>query len=201
MSDGTAPARRASVFDMKPRIGVLFVLAVVALGLGVVAGGPAMPAWACSCVAEPSDDGADLIVIGTVAHVSDDAVLLNVDSVEKGGAAPGDDVSLRVSRDEASCGFGFEVGRRYRVPSRLGATNRCDGIRGVPAATPSPGSTTTGAAGSAPPRLRGLPATAPAANAGPWPGGPVAGVVTGVVLAGLVGCAAAVVLRRRRPGG
>ncbi|RLK24053.1 hypothetical protein DER29_1946 [Micromonospora sp. M71_S20] len=130
---------------MKLRATILVALATLSLGLAVLAS-PVKPAWACSCALRPDqeDERADLIVVGTVTGVTDRAVQLAVESVEKGN--PGADATLRlaVSRGEASCGYDFRAGTRYRVNSIDGATGLCIGIRqlpdtpSAPAAAPTP---------------------------------------------------------------
>lgn len=138
---------------MKLRAATPFALAILSLGL-VVAVSPAEPAWACSCAsrAGQQDERAERIVVGTVTQVTDEAVLLAVESVEKASFGIGDTLGLRVSRGEASCGYDFRVGTRYRVNSINGATGLCDGIRQV-SATPS-------AAGAVPTHVAAPPAPA-----------------------------------------
>ncbi|MER7333544.1 MULTISPECIES: hypothetical protein [unclassified Micromonospora] len=129
---------------MKLRAAILVALTTLSLGL-VVLVSPVQPAWACSCALRPDqeDERADLIVIGTVTAVTDRVVQLAVESVEKGSRS---DATLRlaVSRGEASCGYDFRAGTRYRVNSVDGATGLCFGIRQLPgapsasAATPTP---------------------------------------------------------------
>ncbi|MBQ1045890.1 hypothetical protein KBX03_25625 [Micromonospora sp. C72] len=113
------------------RLRGLLVVALAALGLVVVMS-PPEPAWACSCVGSTieQDDSADSIVVGTVSQVTDRSVRLTVESVEKGGAQVGSSLGLRVSPGEASCGYAFRLGTRYRVNSSgSGATGVCAGIR------------------------------------------------------------------------
>ncbi|WP_349880782.1 hypothetical protein ABIH81_14570 [Micromonospora sp. HUAS YX12] len=167
------------------RLRALLVVALAALGLVVVMS-PADPAWACSCALSTAeqDERADSIVVGTVSQVTDRAVRLTVESVEKGGAEVGDTLGLAVSRGEASCGYDFRRGARYRVNSSAGATGLCTGIREISApahaATPSAASAEqTQVAG------RHVP--------GPWW---IAGGATMAVLA-----AGLVVAARRRAGG
>ncbi|HLF70345.1 MAG TPA: hypothetical protein VI541_05255, partial [Actinomycetota bacterium] len=86
-------------------------------------------AWACSCVAStPSEDfaRADVVVSGTASGREDpnansevqgggDQITwsIQVDAVQKGEASR--DLRVSSARDEAACGFEFEVGRRYQV--------------------------------------------------------------------------------------
>ncbi|RKN42081.1 hypothetical protein [Micromonospora endolithica] len=164
---------------MKLRAAVLAVLAALGLGL-VVFASPARPAWACSCVAltpAQEDERADLIVVGTVTGVTDRAVRLAVESVEKGDPGSGATLRLAVRPDEDTCGYAFRTGARYRVHSSDGATGLCAGIRAL---TADP----TGAA-----------ATAPVSSPTRW-WIPVGALLT-VVAAGAV----AVAVRRRRRSG
>ncbi|MFJ5665125.1 hypothetical protein [Micromonospora sp. LA-10] len=164
------------------RLRGLLVVALAALGLVVVMS-PPEPAWACSCVGSTieQDDSADSIVVGTVSQVTDRSVRLTVESVEKGGAQVGSSLGLRVSPGEASCGYDFRAGVRYRVNSSGGATGVCAGIR-EPA---GPASATVPSATSA---QRTRAAGAPAR----W----IVGGATVVVLA----AAGLVVAARRRTG-
>ncbi|MER5337987.1 hypothetical protein [Micromonospora sp. NPDC002717] len=129
---------------MKLRAAILVALTTLSLGL-VVLVSPVQPAWACSCALRPDqeDERADLIVVGTVTGVTDRAVQLAVESVEKG--RPGSDATLRlaVSRGEASCGYDFRAGTRYRVNSVDGATGLCFGIRQLPGAPSAPAAAPT----------------------------------------------------------
>ncbi|MGN9812018.1 hypothetical protein ACTMSW_22000 [Micromonospora sp. BQ11] len=166
-------------------------VALTALGLSVVlVVPPAGPAWACSCVPlNPTelDEHADRIVVGTVTQVTDNGVQLAVDTVEKGSSGPGETLRLRVSRSEASCGYDFRVGIRYRVNSNGGATGLCAGIREFPA-TPSatPAIPTSAAAASAREQM----------SSRWWFAAGAAGAMLAVFAAGV----AAVALRRRRHG-
>ncbi|WP_262285838.1 hypothetical protein [Micromonospora sp. MA102] len=168
---------------MKLRGTILFALVILSLGL-VTAVSPAEPAWACSCAlrAEQQDERAERIVVGTVTQVTDNGVQLAVESVEKGSFGIGDTLGLRVSRGEASCGYDFRVGTRYRVNSINGTTGLCDGIRQL-SATPS--------AAAAVPTHVAAP-SAPAQRPSPW--WLAAGAMLAVLAAGLVAAA----LRRRR---
>ncbi|MEU4439559.1 MULTISPECIES: hypothetical protein [Micromonospora] len=123
------------------RLRALLVVALAALGLVVVMS-PPKPAWACSCVGSTTeqDANADSTVVGTVSQVTDRAIRLTVESVEKGGAQVGNSLTLRVSPGEAACGYAFRLGTRYRVNSYGGATGVCAGIRELssPAAATTP---------------------------------------------------------------
>nr|WP_030502166.1 hypothetical protein [Micromonospora purpureochromogenes] len=164
------------------RLRALLVVALAALGLVVVMS-PPEPAWACSCVGSTTqqDDSADSIVVGTVSQVTDRAIRLTVESVEKGGAQVGNSLALRVSPGEAACGYDFRPGTRYRVNSSGGATGLCAGIRELA----GPASATVPSATSAQ-RTR-------AAGAPAW------WIVGGVTVAALA-AAGLVVAARRRAG-
>lgn len=125
---------------MKLRAALLLALATVGLSLVVVIS-PAQPAWACSCVNAPGaeqDAHAQRIVLGTVASVTDESIRLVVDSVEKGDVAIGETLGLRVSRSEASCGYEFRTGARYRVNVYNGTTGLCTGVAPAPPAVSEP---------------------------------------------------------------
>lgn len=121
---------------MRLRAALLFVLTVA--GLAVITS-PADPAWACSCALNPAEqvEHADLIVVGRVTEVTDESVRLAVESVEKGDADRAVPLWLRVGRSEASCGYEFRTGLRYRVNARDGATGLCSGITELPFMPPS----------------------------------------------------------------
>lgn len=173
---------------MKLRIPVLIAVLLLSLG-GVVLLVPPAPAWACSCAEDDPDERAELIVVGMVTAVSDRSIRLAVESVEKGDLAD-DTLVLRSGRNEASCGYDFRAGARYRVNSVDGATGLCTGVRPLPA-RPAPSaepatsgaSTTSGtsATSSASATLARLPA------AGQSPGGwwPAVGVTVAVAAAAL----------------
>ncbi|MEV0896916.1 hypothetical protein [Actinoplanes sp. NPDC049802] len=103
---------------------VLLVLAPVPVA--------ARPAWACSCASgfDPLEN-ADVAFVGVAEEVDDRLLGTSVDvrfaveSVLKGDA--GDSVTLVTNKDEASCGYGFVEGGRYRVYAVDGQTNLCDG--------------------------------------------------------------------------
>lgn len=176
---------------MKLRALLLLVLATVGL---VVVTAPAQPAWACSCAYGPGteqDRHAQRIVVGTVAQVTDESIRLVVDSVEKGDAAIGETLGLRVSRSEASCGYEFRTGARYRVNVYNGATGLCTGVRPAPA---SPSAPPVSSPPVSTPATVSTPVVAePVADRTPSPWWLVAGAVLVVLAAGL-GFAA---LRRR----
>ncbi|RSM73073.1 hypothetical protein DMB66_03215 [Actinoplanes sp. ATCC 53533] len=170
---------------MKLRVSSLFALILLSLGL-VVLVSPAPPAWACSCAysGKEQDARADLIVTGTVTEVSRSAIQLAVESVEKGTGAAGT-LRLKAYPGEASCGYDFRAGQRYRVNSVDGGTGLCVGVQPLPAAA------------SATPALAapGRPAPggpAPDGNTGGWW---LAAGITVVALAAGAGIAA-----RRRAG-
>ncbi|MFJ1543229.1 hypothetical protein ACIODS_32290 [Micromonospora chalcea] len=167
------------------RLRALLVVALAAVGLVVVMS-PPKPAWACSCVGSTTeqDDSADSIVVGTVSQVTDRAIRLTVESVEKGGAQVGTTLGLRVSPGEAACGYDFRLGTRYRVNSSGGGTGLCAGIRELSA----PASATAPSVASAE-RTRADGRHVPAAW---W-------IVGGVTLAALA-TAGLVVAARRRAG-
>ncbi|MFE9202705.1 hypothetical protein [Micromonospora sp. NPDC007230] len=170
---------------MKLRALVLFALATLSLGLVVVVS-PAAPAWACSCALRPDqeDEKADLIVVGTVTEVTDTGVQLAVESVEKGSLGAAATLGLGVPRGEASCGYDFVTGARYRVNSVHGTTGLCTGIRRL-SATPWAEAATPTLVAAAP---------APGQSSGRW------WFAAGRVLA-LLGAGLVVVARRRRPTG
>jgi hypothetical protein len=172
---------------MKLRVSSLFALILLSLGL-VVLVSPAPPAWACSCALseQEQDARADLIVTGTVTEVSDSGIRLAVESVEKGTGAA-DTVRLKVGRSEASCGYEFRAGGRYRVNSLDGQTGLCTGVSPLPAASAT--TTTAPAAGPTPATTLASPAPDPS-RAGWWL---AAGVAAATLAAGVV-----IVARRRR---
>ncbi|NES29023.1 hypothetical protein GCE86_19290 [Micromonospora terminaliae] len=137
---------------MKLRAAILVALAALGLGL-VVFVSPAQPAWACSCSLRPDqeDERADLIVVGTVTEVTDTAVQLAVESVEKGGRRADPALRLAVRPGEASCGYDFRAGGRYRVNSVGGATGLCVGIRQLPDRPSAPAAASTPATAAPPP--------------------------------------------------
>jgi hypothetical protein len=173
---------------MKLRATILLILTTLGLGLAVLVS-PATPAWACSCVSGGQDERADFIVVGTVASVTDTAVHLAVEFVEKGTPGAGATLALKTGRSESGCGYGFRVGTRYRVHSTDGATGLCSGISELPGrpSTPAAIATTDAVA----PRV----AAGQAASASGWLWFAAGAAVT-VLAAGLI----AVAMRRRRTG-
>ncbi len=175
------------------QVRMIVVTGVVALGLLL----PAQPAWACSCAGEPESAlrrRADAVFTGRVMTRADPggigAMLSSgrpvrwtfaVDGVEKGRVAATE--AVESAADEASCGYGFAVGGRYRVfADRDGdtlTTGLCDGTEPVPADAV--------ARGRPPDRP---PATEPGASSGR--GAPVA-----LLAATGAGLLAAALLRRR----
>ncbi|WP_433717582.1 hypothetical protein ACQP2Y_25685 [Actinoplanes sp. CA-051413] len=156
---------------MKLRLSSLLTVMLLSLGL-VVLVSPAPPAWACSCVSfDEQDERAELIVVGTVTDVSDSGIRMTVESVEKGAAAA-DNLRLKVGRGEASCGYDFRAGGRYRVNSVDGATGLCTGVSPLPAAV------------SVPPAA--APVAAPVAESSAWGWWLAAGAGVAVLAAGLV---------------
>lgn len=134
---------------MRTRAAALFVLTTLGISLLALVA-PAAPAWACSCVGSGEDARADLIVVGTVTTVTDNAIRLAVESVEKGRPVTWANLELAVGRDEMSCGFDFRTGNRYRVNSAKGRTGLCAGIRPLPAkpSAPSPSAGSEGVTAS-----------------------------------------------------
>ena len=171
---------------MKLRVSSLFALILLSLGL-VVLVSPAPPAWACSCAMKDQDARADLIVTGTVTEVSDSAIRLAVESVEKGTAA--DTVRLKATPGEASCGYDFRAGKRYRVNSIDGNTGLCIGVSPLPAASPT-----------VPLAAPGDPAPGDPAPVGPAPDGSTGGwwLAAGVTASALVAGVVIAARRRRR---
>lgn len=92
----------------------------------------ARPAWACSCAT-----GFDPLARSEVAFVgvaedvdagwfgNEVEVEFAVESVLKGSSD--EQVTLITMKDEASCGYEFVEGGRYRVYSNAGETSSCDG--------------------------------------------------------------------------
>ncbi|WP_433827854.1 hypothetical protein ACQP2E_00030 [Actinoplanes sp. CA-015351] len=87
------------------------------------------PAWACSCKAGAGIADAELAFDGVVRSVTRDSgqqqVRFAVETVAKGEA--GNEVTLATSDNEASCGYRFAEGGRYRVLSVAGTTSLCSG--------------------------------------------------------------------------
>ncbi|MEU4692060.1 hypothetical protein [Actinoplanes sp. NPDC023714] len=99
----------------------------------------ASPAWACSCKAGGGIEDAQLAFDGTVRAVYEGGgqarVRFAVENVVKGPNQ--DEVTLTTSDDEASCGYRFEEGGRYRVYAVDGVTSLCSGNE-LLTASPSP---------------------------------------------------------------
>jgi hypothetical protein len=169
---------------MKLRASSLFALILLSLGL-VVLVSPAPPAWACSCAfaGKEQDDRADLIVTGTVTEVSGSGIRLAVESVEKGTGAV-DTVRLKVGPGEASCGYDFRAGGRYRVNAVDGGTGLCVGVQPLPASSATPA----------------LAAPGRPAPAGPAPAGDTGGwwLAAGIAVFALAAGAGIAAWRRRR---
>ena len=112
----------------------IFVIFLLAAGVLVA---PAAPVWACSCAQIDSLGFADTAFVGkalSIDHSADESVIVfEVDSVLKGAASGR--ITVRTSGNEASCGFGFAVGRSYRVFTKAGRTTLCSGNTEV---TPTP---------------------------------------------------------------
>ncbi|MFC7528986.1 hypothetical protein [Actinoplanes sp. GCM10030250] len=111
---------------------LLFVLAPLPVA--------ASPAWACSCAANTGLDEAELAFVGVAEAVREskgvNRVVFGVESVIKGDAST--EVSLTTSDNEASCGYRFDEGGRYRVYAVAGETSLCSGNELL---TPTPAST------------------------------------------------------------
>jgi hypothetical protein len=128
--------------------GLRWLTAVVAIAATVLAGAPGQ-ACACGCQAATEAEyvqRADLAFEGVVVDVdepflpSSDAnpvtVRFRVESVTKGTTASR--VALRTGVDEASCGFEFVPGHRYRVYAVGELTGLCAGNRDLGAAPDVP---------------------------------------------------------------
>ncbi|MEV6303735.1 hypothetical protein AB0M02_30315 [Actinoplanes sp. NPDC051861] len=100
---------------------LLFVLAPIPVA--------ATPAWACSCKAGAGVAEAEVAFVGVVTSIDEAAgssrVAFTVESVVKGD--PPADVTLTTSDNEASCGYRFDQGGRYRVYAIAGQTSLCSG--------------------------------------------------------------------------
>lgn len=104
------------------RVALVFVVGLVVLG-------HQPGAWACSCAPSSMREHfgrADAVFAGTVTNREDpnagasvrssaDPIIwtFDVDSTQKGRVE--DPQQVRSEQDGASCGFGFEIGRRYQV--------------------------------------------------------------------------------------
>ena len=114
-----------------------------------VALGPA-PAWACSCAGPQSEseyvEWSDLTFTGVVVDIDEPAfaqssgdavsVRFSVETVAKGSSDP--TVTIRTALHEASCGYGFTEGVRYRVHALNGETSLCSGNEPLGAAPEVP---------------------------------------------------------------
>lgn len=157
------------------RAAVVFPVAALALV------GAARPCLACSCIAASDAEHfrqAEVVFVGIVLErrpiapepisSSADPVtwVFDVESVQKGEAAEQQEVVS--PRDEASCGFEFQIGRRYQVfasrsdDGRL-ATNLCTGTREL-----NPGQEPYTSGPSRPPlQMHGPELPVPTTGAGP----------------------------------
>jgi hypothetical protein len=104
---------------------LLVLLLLVMAPIPVVAS----PAWACSCKAGIGIEDARLAFDGTVRSVdragAENYVRFAVEKLVKGSA--GAEVTLTTSDAEASCGYRFDEGGRYRVYAVDDATSLCSG--------------------------------------------------------------------------
>ncbi|WP_433202350.1 hypothetical protein ACQP00_32190 [Dactylosporangium sp. CS-047395] len=179
--------------------------AVVLVGLFTVLAGPVSPACACSCAVATEQeqlDRAAFVFDGDVRTIETLdpaargdyplAVRLVVRAVHKGDlVGPGGQILVGNSDNEASCGYTFEAGKRYRVyvtpqGSRF-VTSLCAGNREL-------GPATTGD-----PAWSALPAS-PAVGALPLDSGPSA-ITWALLAAGVAAVVAAglfIGVRRRR---
>ncbi|UWP79112.1 hypothetical protein [Dactylosporangium fulvum] len=185
------------------------IVVVVVIGLLAVLAGPVSPACACSCAIATEQeylDRATFVFDGDVRSIDrlDSApgdfplaVRLVVRAVHKGQVVdPGGHILVGDPDNEASCGYAFETGRRYRVYVREQGprfvTSLCAGNRELGPAT------TDDAAWSAEPA---------SPVAGTLPRDDRTSVITlmlfAVVAAGTVAVVIAVLRHRRlaRPGG
>ncbi|HEU5107484.1 MAG TPA: hypothetical protein VFT95_02815, partial [Micromonosporaceae bacterium] len=124
-------------------------LTLVVVAAATVLAGSAGPVCACDCQSATEAEyiqRADLAFEGVVVDVdepflpSSDAspvtVRFRVEAVAKG--TPGTRVALRTGMDEASCGFVFVPGHRYRVYAVGELTGLCAGNRDLGAAPDVP---------------------------------------------------------------
>ncbi|MFF0377492.1 hypothetical protein [Actinoplanes missouriensis] len=102
-------------------------------------------AWACSCGGDGGIAKAQLAFDGVVRSVESgdglQRVRFAVGTVLKGEA--GAEVTLTTSDNEASCGYRFDEGKRYRVYAFSGTTSLCSGneILAAAPATTAPATT------------------------------------------------------------
>jgi hypothetical protein len=121
---------------------------VVTVGAVALAGSPS-PACACSCPSGTDTEylqRADLAFEGVVVDIDEPflpssnanpvTVRFRVEAVSKGAA--GERLALRTALDEASCGFAFVPGHRYRVYAVGELTGLCAGNRDLGAAPDVP---------------------------------------------------------------
>jgi hypothetical protein len=125
---------------------LISLLVFAALGVFGAVAGPASPACACSCA--PAEEAeytarASLVFDGTVVKIDEPRggparssldpieVTFVVGTVHKGTADRR--ITLETARSEASCGFSFDGGRRYKVYARtvdgVLTTGLCDGTK------------------------------------------------------------------------
>lgn len=219
------------------RIRSAAMLAITSLALVAWA---APPCWACSCVPASDEEHyarADVVFVGKVvareepsAHdpyqSSSDPITwtFEVEQTQKGEARRTE--SVRSARDDATCGYRFEVGGRYQVFANRSEngelwTSICSGTRNVDRepAYPAPGSSPAPDAPTPAPPTPALPASpsptpeptptpdespSPSAVAAPPPepgdtSGTARAVVVGLAVLGL-GSAALIGLRRLGTG-
>lgn len=151
-------------------------IAALFVGIAAVAVLPAAPAYACTCVATPTEEEyherADFVVDGVVTTLQEPAsidsphptrVEVAVERVTKGEV--GDQLAL--STPSGTCGFPFEIGQRYRVYASAGQTTLCSGNQKLAAvdgeATDTESQAPAGWAAVAPPpvlAVAGLPVLA-----------------------------------------
>jgi hypothetical protein len=169
---------------------IVLVMAAAFVPVGV------HPAWACKCIAPPSDAQAarnSAAVFTGVAEASTDDPgtgptkwSFQVDEVYKGDV--GDHEQVSASNQSASCGLQFDLGQRYAVFALAGNseglhTNSCTNTRPWPDGRPL--------------SLGGLEPHTPASNSeGGGAGTSVGALVLGAIL---VGAGAVAYARLRRP--
>jgi len=127
---------------------LISLLVFAALGVAGAVSGPASPACACSCA--PAEEAeytanASLVFDGTVVKIEEPGggsvrssldpvkVTFVVGTVHKGTADRR--ITVETAMSEASCGFTFSGGRRYKVYARgvdgTLTTGLCDGTRDI----------------------------------------------------------------------
>lgn len=179
-------------------------------------------AWACSCIAStPSEDfaRAEVVVSGTVTGKQDpnptsqvqgsDQITwsIQVDAIQKGEASR--EIRVSSARGDATCGFEFEVGRRYQVFANSAdggfQTNLCSGTHQLAAgetpfapeqSRPPPATTPSEAPTIGPSTV--TPSGTPTSSTAPSPLPPtrIQGVSTGtrIAIAGAIVAAVALVV-------